>query len=437
MENNLYSEHFSFGQDGTLHFDNVSLAQIAQQYGTAAYVMSESTIIETCRAFYTSMKREFGENFKVAYASKAFSAAFLYPILLSEGLHADVVSGGELYTALLSGFPASKLHFHGNNKTDDEIEYAVKSGIGSMVIDNYEEIFRLDAVAKKYSVKVNTLFRVKPGIDAHTHESIQTGQNDSKFGFGIVDGEAMRASKAILSCSNLIFKGIHCHIGSQIFETSPYYVAADVMVGFMSDVKKQLGHTLPELILGGGFGIKYMPQDKPVAIPTVVEHLGKAVRQACAKHDFDRPEVVIEPGRSLIGTSGVTLYTVGGVKDIKDARRYVSVDGGMTDNPRCALYQAQYDAVVVNRASQPKDTLQTIAGRCCESGDMVSKDVYFQKAEAGDILCVFATGAYCYAMASNYNRVPRPPVILITKSGETKVVVRRESYEDIVRNDVL
>lgn len=437
MEKFVYSRHFTIGKNGNLHMDGADLTQIAKDYGTPAYVMSEAAIRENCRAFVGAMQRNFGDNFKVAYASKAFGAAFIYPILQQEKMHADVVSGGELYTALKAGFPAESLHFHGNSKTDDELEYAVKVGIGSMVIDNFTEISRLDAIAGRHGVKINTLFRVKPGVEAHTHESIQTGQNDSKFGFGIADGEGMKVARAIHQAQNLNFRGIHCHIGSQIFGTESFDVAADKMISYMADIQREVGCQLPELILGGGFGVRYMPEDNPVSVDTMIDSIAAAVRRCCDKYGVALPEVVIEPGRSMVGETGATIYTVQGVKDIKDARRYVLVDGGMTDNPRFALYQAQYDAVVANKVEAAKDTLQTIAGRCCESGDMVSKDVYFQKAEAGDILCVFTTGAYNYAMASNYNRVPRPPVVLVRPDGTTRLVVRRETYEDITACDII
>lgn len=436
MEQQIYSKHFVVKDDGHLYMDGMDLNKIADEYGTPAYVMSDACLRETCRRYVGAMRRNFGSNFKVAYASKALCACFIYKILAEEGMHADVVSGGELYTALKAGFDPKNLHFHGNNKTDGEIDYAAQVGIGSVVIDNYEEIARLEAAAQKYGRTINSMLRIKPGIDAHTHESIMTGQNDSKFGFGIVDGEAMRAAKALSACKHLKFCGIHCHIGSQIFDTEPFAVAADRMMKLMNDMNQAFGIKLTELILGGGFGIKYMPTDKPVDTDVMIDFIGKAVKESAAKYGMEIPEVVIEPGRSTVAPSGCTLYTVGGVKDIKDARCYVSVDGGMPDNPRYALYQAEYDAVVANRANAPKDKVQTIAGKCCESGDLVSKDLTFQTAKPGDRLCVFATGAYNYSMASNYNRIPRAPIVLL-KDGKSEIVVKRESYEDLVRNDVL
>ncbi len=437
MDKIIYNEHFTTDSSGVLHYDGVNLKEMAQKYGTPLYVMSESTIRKTVSTFVNAMERNFGERCKVAYASKALCAGFLYKILNEERAHADVVSGGELYTALKAGFPAQNLHFHGNNKTDDEIKMAIECGIGSIIADSFEEIPRIDSIAGQLNKRVRGMLRIKPGIEAHTFEAVQTGQKDSKFGFGISDGNAMKASEMMHKASNIDFHGIHCHIGSQIFGTDSFGMAADVMIKLISEINTAFGIELPELILGGGFGIRYMPEDKPENKDVVIDAIGTAVRAAAQKFGLSKlPEIVIEPGRTVVGDAGCTLYTVGSVKDIEGARCYVSVDGGMTDNPRFALYEAQYDACVVDRADSEKDKLQTIAGRCCESGDMVSRDIMIQPAKAGDTLCVFATGAYNFSMASNYNRVPRPPIVLICEDGQTKVVVRRESYEDLIRNDI-
>jgi len=432
----IYSDHFSVGKDGHLHLDGVDLVQTAKEFGTPAYVMSDACLRENCRSFTSAMRRNFGERFKVAYASKALSAGFIYKILAEEGVHADVVSGGEMYTALKAGFNPKNLHFHGNNKVDSELEMAVSCGIGSIIIDNFEEITRLERISATHNVKQRVLLRVKPGIEAHTHEFIQTGQNDSKFGYGIADGEAMRLIRHILEQPHLDFKGIHCHIGSQIFDTEPFAHTAHVMFSFFCKIEHDLGITMDELIIGGGFGIKYMPSDHPGAVAAKIDEIGTALKQVAHENGRELPEIVIEPGRSMVGAAGCTLYTVGGVRDIVGARSYVSIDGGMPDNPRFALYQAEYDAAVANRANAPRDKVQTIAGRCCESGDLIARDLNFQTAQAGDTLCVFATGAYNYSMASNYNRLPRPPILLV-KDGKVQTVVRRESYDDLIRNDVL
>ncbi len=432
MEQGLYSEHFSVDPAGRLRMDGVDLWEVAQNFGTPAYVISEDAVRSQCRAFMGAMRHEFGGNFKVAYASKALCAGFLYRILQSEGLNADVVSGGELYTALQSGFPAGHLHFHGNNKTDDELRYAVESGIGSIVVDCFDEIERLDAICARLNRRARVLLRVKPGVDAHTHEFISTGHSDCKFGFGIEDEAVFAAVRALKDCTYLDFCGLHCHIGSQVFLKEPFGIAADVMVSLFARLQTGYGCKLKELILGGGFGVKYMPQDKPVPVDEMIAFLAQAVRQSCEKYGIPVPEVVIEPGRAIVCAAGVSLYTVGSIKSAPNSRTYVAIDGGMSDNPRFALYQAQYDACIVNRAGQDKSQLVTIAGKCCESGDMITRDIYLQPARRGDVLCVFATGAYTYSMASNYNRLLRPPVVLIS-NGTPRLAIRRETYEDLVR----
>ena len=434
--NNYYSDHFTIEDDGHLHLDGVDLVEVAKQYGTPVYVMSEKQIRENCRAFTQAMARNFGEKYKVAYASKALCAKFIYRILQSEGIHADVVSGGELYTALKAGFDPKHLHFHGNNKTVAELEMGVDCGIGSIIIDAYEEVERLEAVCAARGVHQRVLFRVKPGVHADTHEFISTGQNDSKFGFGIEDGEAMRLARHILEQPHLDFAGIHCHIGSQVFSVDAFARAAKIMFDFFCKMEQELNIHMDEMIIGGGFGVKYMPSDEPGTFGEKLDAMGKVMHEEAAKYGREIPEIVIEPGRSMVCAAGCTLYPVGSVRDIKDARTYVSVDGGMIDNPRFVLYGAEYDAVVANRANAPRDKVQTIAGRCCESGDLVARDLKFQTAKAEDIICTFATGAYNFSMASNYNRVPRPSIILVKEDGTTAEVVRRQTYEDLISCDL-
>ena len=434
--NNYYSDHFTIEDDGHLHLDGVDLVEVAKQYGTPVYVMSEKQIRENCRAFTQAMARNFGEKYKVAYASKALCAKFIYRILQSEGIHADVVSGGELYTALKAGFDPKHLHFHGNNKTVAELEMGVDCGIGSIIIDAYEEVERLEAVCAARGVHQRVLFRVKPGVHADTHEFISTGQNDSKFGFGIEDGEAMRLARHILEQPHLDFAGIHCHIGSQVFSVDAFARAAKIMFDFFCKMEQELNIHMDEMIIGGGFGVKYMPSDEPGTFGEKLDAMGKVMHEEAAKYGREIPEIVIEPGRSMVCAAGCTLYTVGSVRDIKDARTYVSVDGGMIDNPRFVLYGAEYVAVVANRGNAPRDKVQTIAGRCCESGDLVARDLKFQTAKAEDIICTFATGAYNFSMASNYNRVPRPSIILVKEDGTTAEVVRRQTYEDLISCDL-
>jgi len=338
----LYSSHFSYLPDGSLAMDGLPLVQIAGDFGTPCYVMSAEAVRENCRAVISAMAERFGNRYRVSFASKALCAGFVYQILQQEGMCADVVSAGELYVALKAGFPAEKLHFNGNNKTPAEIEYALDRGIGAFVIDSHGEIPLLEAGCARRGTRMPVYIRVKPGVEAHTHAYISTGQNDSKFGFGICDGEALAAVRAVLECPHLELKGLHCHIGSQILVAEPFNLAAQVMVGFMNEIRGCCGVTLEELILGGGFGIRYMPEDKPLPSSDFVNAMADGLEEACRKYNYPMPLVGVEPGRSIVGDAGVTLYTVGDIKDIRDGGTYVAVDGGMADNPRFALYQADY-----------------------------------------------------------------------------------------------
>ena len=429
------SDCLSIGQNGNLFIEGVDAVELAARYGTPLCVLSETEIRNNCRAFRASIDRFYGGHGAVAYASKALSFGALYTLCHEEGLRADVVSGGELYTALRAGFPPADIYFHGNNKTMEELIYAVEAGVGTVVVDNLEELHALSSVALSARRRVDILFRIKPGIDAHTHDFVRTGQIDSKFGFALETGEAMAAIQQGLRLPGVAVRGIHCHIGSQIFDIDPFTLAAEVMVDFLASIRAETGEALPVLNLGGGFGIKYLPEHSPTAYERYMEAVSVAVRERCAAHGLPLPFVVIEPGRSIVGAAGITLYTVGAVKEIPGVRTYLSVDGGITDNPRYALYRSSYDGVIANRAGEPKDTVVTVAGRCCESGDLLQENMALQRAGAGDYLALFSTGAYTYSMASNYNRVPRPAIVMV-KGDTDRLVVRRESYEDIVRNDV-
>ena len=353
----------------------------------------------------------------------------------SGSAYLDVVSGGELYTALAAGFPAEKIYFHGNNKTRDEIVYAIKSGVGRLVVDNSAEIAEIDEVSRELGVNTKILFRIKPGIDAHTHNFIMTGQIDSKFGVALETGEAKALVEDALNHKNITLVGVHCHIGSQIFELDPFRQAAKVMINFMADMKDAFGVTLTELNLGGGFGIKYTQADTPVPFEAFIQAVHEQVEKTAGERGVDVPFILMEPGRSIVGPSGITLYTVGGKKVIPGVRTYVSVDGGMCDNPRYILYASEYEGAVANRAGDEKTEVVTVAGRCCESGDILMQDAKLQPAQKGDILAVFATGAYNYSMASNYNRLPKPAVVMV-KDKKARLVVRRETYEDLVKNDI-
>ncbi|MEX2104996.1 MAG: diaminopimelate decarboxylase, partial [Bacilli bacterium] len=339
---------------------------------------------------------------------------------------------GELYTAIKSGFPAERIHFHGNNKSEDELDLAVQWNVGCFVIDNFYEMDLLDSIAKSYHKKVKSLIRLSPGVEAHTHEYIQTGQQDSKFGFDMMNGQAYDAAEKILSYTSIEWIGVHCHIGSQIFEVDGFVMAVQRLAHYMQEVKQKWGHRLNVINVGGGFGIRYEVMDEPLPIEAYVNAIVDTVQDVFQSHIL--PEIWIEPGRSIVGEAGTTLYTVGSSKHIPGVRHYLSVDGGMTDNPRPALYQAKYEAMIANRGHEEAAEEVSIAGKCCESGDMLIWDVKLALATPGDILAVSSTGAYNYSMASNYNRLTRPAVILV-KDGNADVIVERESLDDLIQKD--
>lgn len=423
-------------KNGVLYIDGVSVPEIAKQFGTPCYIMSEGTVRKNCRKYMDAAEKYYGKNALPLYASKAFSCVDIYKTVASEGFGADVVSGGELYTALKAGFDPKKIYFHGNAKTADEIKFALESGVGRIVADNIEELDRIDGIAKELNVKADISFRIKPGVEAHTHNFVKTGQIDSKFGFALENGEAFRAVKSAAEKKNINIAGVHCHIGSQIFDIAPFVLAAKIMLGFIAKVKNELSIEIKELNLGGGFGIRYVEGDNPEPYEDYMQKIADTVKSESEALGITVPFILVEPGRSIVAEAGITAYTVMSVKTIENIRTYVAIDGGMTDNPRYALYGSKYEACVANKAGDPCDFTATIAGRCCESGDLIGENMKIQKPEAGDILTVFSTGAYNYSMASNYNRVPRPPVIMI-KNGEPKIIVKRETYEDIIKNDTI
>lgn len=429
------SDCFNINEKGNLTIGGYDTTEIAAEFGTPVYVMDEETVRKNCRLYKQSIDNYYGGNGLPLYASKALSCKEMCRIAASEGLGLDVVSGGELYTAMEAGFPADKIYFHGNSKTREEIEYAVDCKIGCFVVDNIDEMILLNKICDEKGTKQDIMLRLKPGIDAHTHDFIRTGQIDSKFGFAIETGEADQAVKKALEYKNLNLVGVHCHIGSQIFEVEPFELAAQVMINFMADMKEKYHVVLSRLNLGGGFGIKYIPENKPIKYDKYMEKVSETVRKACEERGLDLPYILLEPGRSLVGEAGITLYRICSVKTIPGVRTYVLTDGGMGDNPRYALYQAEYDAVIANKANEERTVKVTIGGRYCESGDLIQENLMIQQPETGDLLAVFGTGAYNYSMASNYNRVPRPPIVMIT-DGKPRVIVRRETYADIVNCDI-
>ena len=435
MDPNWISECLHVNESGHLTIGGCDTVSLAETYGTPLYVMDEDLIRKNMREFRRSIEGVYENGGLVAFASKACAFREMYRIAASEGCGADVVSCGEIYTAVSAGFPADKLYYHSNFKTDADLRMALSYGVGRIIVDNREELLRLSRIASEMGKTASIFLRITPGIDAHTHSFVKTGQIDSKFGFTLPGGEAMTAVKTALSLSNIDLKGLHCHIASQVFDEEPFRHAAQVMLDFMNTIRCECGVTLSELDLGGGFGVRYTSDDRPLSLGEYMALTAETLKKEAHKLDFPVPYIIIEPGRAIVAAAGITLYTVGGIKTIPDIRTYVSVDGGMSDNPRYALYQAEYAALIANKADQPADTVVTIAGRCCESGDLIQEHTPLQAPEEGDILAVLCTGAYNYSMSSNYNRMPRPAVVMVNSEG-SRVVVQAETYEDLIQNDL-
>lgn len=427
--------HLSANDKGHLTIGGLDTVELAKEYGTPAYVIDEDVVRANMRTYLSSAEASFGKGALPLFASKALCCKEIYRIASEEGLGIDCVSGGELYTANEVGFPAEKIYFHGNNKTDKDISDAMDMGVGKFVVDNIDELYAVNAEAQKRKTIQNILLRITPGIDPHTHKAIMTGSVDSKFGSAIETGQAMEIVKLaiLLPCVHLC--GLHCHVGSQIFDVQPFSDAADIMVRFISQIKKECNFEIDELNLGGGFGVRYTEYDPYIDYAKAISDIGTIVTDYCKCHNIKTPVVRLEPGRSIIAAAGITLYTVGSIKEIPGFKNYISIDGGMPDNPRYALYQSRYTALIANHVQSPRNFRATIAGRCCESGDLIGEDMDIQKPVRGDILAVLTTGAYNYSMASNYNRLPRPPVIFVS-GGKAREVVRRETYSDLVRLDV-
>ncbi|TYS19154.1 diaminopimelate decarboxylase [Rossellomorea vietnamensis] len=417
-----------------LEIGGVDTVELAKEYGTPLYIYDVELIRDRARGFKDTFE-DLGIKAQVAYASKAFSSVAIFQLMAEEGLSLDVVSGGELFTAIKAGFPAERIHFHGNNKSEAELRMALEHEIGCIVVDNFYEIQLLEEVCRDLNKTMDILIRVTPGIEAHTHDYILTGQEDSKFGFGLENGQTEEALLRAVKSPHLNVLGLHCHIGSQIFETTGFVLAASKIIGKLAQWKEQHGYTAEVLNLGGGFGIRYTAEDDPIPASQYVKEIIAEVRKKAEESNLDMPEIWIEPGRSLVGDAGTTLYSVGSSKEVPDIRKYLAVDGGMSDNIRPALYEAKYEAILANKAGQPIQETVSIAGKCCESGDMLIWDLPLPESSQGDILAVFCTGAYGYSMANNYNRIPRPPVVFV-ENGEAKLVIRRESFEDLVKLDL-
>ncbi len=423
---------------GHLEIGGYDCVELAQRFGTPLYVFDEDYIRGMMRVYRDVIANDYGDGL-VLYASKAFSCEAMYAIAKQEGIGADVVSGGELYTAMKAGFPAKKICMHGNNKLPQEISYALDCGVGLLVLDNPSEADLLEEECEKRGIRQDVLLRVNPGVEAHTHKFVQTATPDSKFGFSVGSGAAEEMTRHILAKKHLRLRGFHCHIGSQIFEKQSFCIAAEKCLAFMANMKKTLGFEADTLNLGGGFGIWYTDEDEKFTLDGYAAYLKAligAVKEGCAKYGLNAPRLMIEPGRSVVGEAGVTLYTVGAIKEIPGIRKYVAVDGGMFDNPRFCLYGSKYTAILANRAAEQPTELVSVAGKCCESGDLIGVNMNLPRAERGDILAVLSTGAYNYSMASNYNRNLIPPAVLV-KDGKADYIVKPQSYEDLVRNDVI
>ena len=436
MERDMICENIAVNSNGILQFAGQNTLELARKYGTPVYLMDEDRIREKCRIYVNAMKEALGEKGHVLYASKAASYKRIYEIMQQEGMGIDVVSSGEICTAAKAGFPLEKAFFHSNNKTDWDIGYAMEKGVGYFVVDNAEELYAIDAIAGERGICQAVLLRITPGIDPHTYEEVATGKVDSKFGSAIETGQAREITKLALSLKNIALKGFHCHVGSQVFDSDVYIATVDIMLDFIARMKAVLGYETEILDLGGGYGVRYTADQPEIDIAANILQVGRALEEKAAQVGVTLPHIYMEPGRSIVADAGMTLYTAGTVKRIPGYKNYVSVDGGMTDNPRFVLYGAPYTVVPAGKMLEQRDMVCSVVGRCCESGDIIQENVAMPESiRRGDIIACLTTGAYHYSMASNYNRIPRPPVVML-RNGDSYVAVRRETVEDLTVLDV-
>ena len=429
----MLSDNIGRTPEGVLTIAGQEVTRLAAEYGTPLYLMDEQRVRSNCRMYLKAFRENFPEGSLPLYASKAASFKQIYRIMAEEGMGVDVVSSGELYTALAAGFPAERIHFHGNCKTDADIAYGVASGIGCFIADNREELLALEKTAAGAGVTQAILLRVTPGIDPHTYEAVSTGKVDSKFGAAVETGQAMELVKLALAQPHLKLLGLHCHVGSQVFGEDVYQRTIDIMAAFLAEIRDETGAVLEELNLGGGYGVRYTEEDETIDIPARLREVALHLRRETEKHGLPMPRFLMEPGRSIVADAGMTLYTVGSIKRIPGYKQYAAVDGGMTDNPRYALYQSRY-TVYHGSKTGPTERFDVV-GRCCESGDIIQPHVELPADTCrGDILAVCTTGAYNYSMASNYNRLPRPPIVMLTPEG-SYTAVRRETFADLTALD--
>ena len=423
-------------KDKILYFAGQDTTELAKKYGTPLYLMDENKIREKCRIYKNAFEKHFGPGSRPLYASKANCFKRIYEIMTEEGMGIDVVSSGEIYTALQAGYDISQAYFHSNNKTDEDIRFAMENGIGYFVADNEEEIIAIEAEASRRGICQKVLLRITPGIDPHTYEAVATGKVDSKFGAALETGQASEFVKFTLTQPHVSLEGFHCHVGSQVFGEDVFERSAVVMLEFIAEMKETYGYTAKVLDLGGGYGVRYVDSDPYLNIDEKIGEVAAVIKTTCEKLHMEMPEIHMEPGRSIVADAGMTLYTVGTVKKIPGYKNYVSIDGGMSDNPRFALYGSSYTCLPANKMDEASDFRCDLVGRCCESGDIIQENILMPASIGrGDIVAVCTTGAYNYTMASNYNRLRRPPIVML-KDGESYVAVRRESFEDLCRNDV-
>lgn len=426
---------YGVNQKGNMTIAGCDAVELAKEYGTPLYVMNEEYIDFACGSFVGAIQKHYDGNGMALFANKAFCCKAMCKAVSERGFGLDVSSEGELYTALSAGVPAEKICLHGNNKTYAALKYAIENKVGWIMVDHRPELEMIEEISAKLGVVTPVMFRVKPGVDAHTHDFVRTGQIDSKFGVALETGEALDFAKDILAMPNVSLEGVHCHIGSQIFDTEPFVLATEKMMAFIKEIKDTLGVTLRKLDIGGGFGIRYTEEDDPKPFERYVEEICKTIKKEATRYDLPLPYLLLEPGRCIASPAGTTLYTVGAIKEIPDIRSYLLIDGGMNDNPRYALYGAKYTFEVANRMKETKNAEYTIAGRTCESGDLLGEGVPLQKAHSGDILATLCTGAYCYSMSSNYNRYPRPAAVMV-KDGASRLIIRRETLEEVASHDL-
>lgn len=421
---------------GTLFFGGSDTTALIEKYGSPLYVMDEARIRHNCRVYLDAMREHLGQSARPLYASKAASFKRIYEIMREEGMGIDVVSCGEIYTAYRAGYPLASAYFHSNNKTDDDIRYAMEHGIGYFVADNAEELIAINRIAGEMDKEQKVLLRLTPGIDPHTYAAVATGNVDSKFGSAIETGQAEEITVFALSLPNIQLSGFHCHVGSQVFDSDVFLRSADIMLTFIAEMNQKYNYLAKELDLGGGYGVRYVESDPTIDISVNIAQVAARLKEKAAELNIALPAIRMEPGRSIVADAGLTLYRVGTIKKIPGYKNYVSVDGGMTDNPRYALYRSAYTVLLANKLDEPCDFICSVVGRNCESGDILQENVSLPShVTRDDVLAVLTTGAYNYAMASNYNRVPRPPIAMVN-GGKDYLAVRRESLDDLIRNDI-